>query len=98
MRERSYEIDKAILCTASRLILHQVHLKSTRSAPGGRKPDLNVRKPSGSRPLTGHEADGFRTLRSTLCPVEGARVDDFRTSWRVGRLAVHRIEIAISSV
>ena len=51
-----------------------------------------------SRPVGGRLPDGFRTLRSGTRPVEGAGVDDFRTWWRIGRQAVQRIEVAISSV
>jgi hypothetical protein len=43
------------------------------------------------------KADGFRTLRSTFCPLEGGNVDMKWTWWRVGRQAVQRIEVAISS-
>ena len=44
------------------------------------------------------EADGFLTLRSTFCLVEGGNVDMKWTWCRVGRQAVQRIEVAISSV
>ena len=46
------EIATSILCTACHRTLHEVHLKSSCSAPGGRKPDLKVRKPSTSCPVT----------------------------------------------
>ena len=51
VREREYTI--SILCTVCHRTIHEVHLKSSCSAPGGHKPDLNVRKPSGSRPVSG---------------------------------------------
>ena len=96
MRERSYEIDKAILCTASRPTLHEVRKSSTLAPSTGHKVDLNVRKPSASCPVSGRLPDGFRTLRSGLRPPGAERVDFKWTWWRIRRLAVHRIALSIS--
>ena len=57
-----------------RHFVHQVRKSSASCPPTGRLPDLNVRKPSGSRPVGGRFADGFRTLDFRTIPPFSAQL------------------------
>ena len=46
-------------------------------------------------PVTGHEVDGFRTLRSGLRPPGAERVDLKWTWWRIRRQSMQRIALSI---